>query len=233
MTAPEEKKRLKDGFLIAVSICLLMVIVKLIEVNFDLSFAGAGIIPRKASGLWGILFSPFLHKDFLHLFNNVIPLLVAITAIYYFYIEIFILIFSLIWFFSGFLSWLMAGYGIHIGASGIVYGFLSFLFFVSVFSRNKNMLGIALLLIFLYGTMIWGIVPLRFDAFISWESHLGGTVTGFILAIIFRNEGVKEEPFEWENEEDEIEDLTDEEIDELIDSKLKEKNRFKLFGKKG
>jgi len=232
MLEPEEKKRIKDGLLIASAVCLIMLIVKLIEVNFDYNFSSAGIIPWKYEGLWGLIFSPFLHKDFLHLFNNIIPLFVSLLAIYYFYYEVFTLLFIIIWLLSGLATWLTATHGIHIGASGIVYGYLSFLFFVSVFSRNKNMLGIALVLIFLYGTMIWGIIPLRQEAFISWESHLGGTIIGFFIAILFRNKGLKEDKFEWEDEDENIDEMSDEEINELIDSKLKEENRFRLIKRK-
>lgn len=225
----EEKKNFIDGLWLAGVVVALMWIVKLAEVNFDYDFSSFGIRPGKSSGLKGIFLSVFLHKDFLHLFNNSLPLFVAIVSLKYFYTRNSLKILILLWLLSGFITWLIGSEGIHIGASGWVYACLSFLFFGSLFSRNNNFLAFSLVLVFLYGAMIWGIIPLRQEAFISWESHLGGAVVGFILAVIFRNSGPKPIVYDWENEEDNIDEMTDDEIDQFIDLKIKQQRRRGLL----
>jgi membrane associated rhomboid family serine protease len=83
--------------------------------------------------------------------------------------------------------WIGGRTAYHIGASGLIYGFASFLFFSGIIRKNLNLLAISLLVVFLYGGLVWGLFP--FDYKISWESHLFGALTGFILAFVFRNYG--------------------------------------------
>ena len=88
---------------------------------------------------------------------------------------------------TGILVWLIARPSYHIGASGLVYSFAAFLFASGIIRRNINLLAISMLVIFLYGSMVWGIFPYRPD--MSWESHLMGLTIGVILAISYRHEG--------------------------------------------
>lgn len=210
----------------ATAIILLMWIVKLTEINFEIELSHFGIVPWKKEGLTGIITAPFLHKDLMHLFNNSLPLFIGLISLKYFYPRSATKIILLIWVLTGFFTWLIASHGIHIGASGIVYGCLSFLFFGSLFSGNNNFFAFSLVLIFLYGAMIWGIVPLRQEALISWESHLSGAVAGFINAILFRKSGPPKTVYDWELDEENLDELSDEEIDELIDRKIKRKKRL-------
>jgi membrane associated rhomboid family serine protease len=93
----------------------------------------------------------------------------------------------MVWLFTGFWVWLIARPEPHIGASGLIYGFVCFLFFSGLFRKNRNLLAISMLVTFLYGSLAWGILPI--NPTISWESHLMGSLSGIFAAIYFRKEG--------------------------------------------
>jgi len=93
------------------------------------------------------------------------------------------------------------------GASGIIYGLSSFLFFSGLIRKNTQLAALALVVAFLYGSMIWGLFPDFFPKEnISWEGHLGGFVSGIILAFYYRKSGPQRKRYSWEFEEDEDDD---------------------------
>jgi membrane associated rhomboid family serine protease len=173
-------------------------------VRIDYGIKSFGIRPQKLEGLFGVFFSPFLHGDIEHLYNNSIPLLVLSLALFYFYHKIAwkVILFGVL--FSGLLTWLIADRGNHIGASGLIYVLVSFIFFKGIFAKHYRLIALSLIVIFLYGSMIWYVFPIR-DG-MSWEGHLSGLITGFIFALIFRKQVAKPERYRWEtpdyNEED-------------------------------
>ncbi len=179
----------------------LMWLVKSVEVLFDLELSEAGIYPLTLKGLPGIILSPFIHADFDHLFNNTIPLFLLSTALFFFYSEIALKIFVLIWLFTGSLVWIAGRDAWHIGASGLVYGLAVFLFFSGIIRRYFRLVALSLLIVFLYGSMVWGIFPGVYKN-VSWESHMLGFFSGLILAVWFRKEGPQEPVHEWMDEED-------------------------------
>lgn len=162
-------------------ICLWLI--KIIEFGFDLRFVEFGIYPRLYSSLPKIITSPFIHGDFNHLISNSIPVFFLSLAIFYFYPRLAIKIIIYSWLLTGIGVWLGGRYSWHIGASGLVYAFASFLFFAGVVSKNRRLLAISLLVIFLYGGMIWGIFPNEPN--VSWEAHLFGFFAGIILAYYY------------------------------------------------
>ncbi len=178
-----EKRRLKLSLIVPVFFLTAMWIVKFYEYSFDLNFARYGIYPRKINNLTGILLSPFIHGSFDHLISNSAPFLILGSSLFYFYKESAYKVFLLIWILSGFWVWIAGRPAYHIGASGMVYGFASFIFFSGLLNKNKSLLSISLLVVFLYGSMVWGVLPLK--PHISWESHLLGVITGLILSFIF------------------------------------------------
>jgi membrane associated rhomboid family serine protease len=159
-----------------------------------------GILPRSLSGLVGILTSPFIHADTDHLLANTLPLLVVGTGLYYFYRELATRVIAMIWLFSGFWVWMIARGDYHIGASGLIYGFVAFLFLSGLLRRDRRLMAISMLVVFLYGSMVWGILPI--DQRISWESHLLGSVAGIFAAWYFRKEGPQRPRPQWELEEE-------------------------------
>ncbi len=195
------KKLLLSIFIPGVFVVLLW-LVKIVEVIFDLNFTGLGIYPLSLKGLPGILLSPFIHADFRHLLNNSLPLFFLATALFYFYSEIAIKVSLWTWFLTGLLVWLAGRDAWHIGASGLVYGLASFLFFSGIIRRYFRLIALSLLIVFLYGSMVWGIFPNIYKN-VSWESHMLGFVSGILLAIWYRNEGPQEPVYEWMDEDPE------------------------------
>jgi len=184
----------------------LMWLVKVVEVIDGLDLYYFGIFPRRILGFSGIVACPFIHANFNHLINNSVPFFFLLTAIFYFYQKVAwrVLLFSYL--LTGIIVWCIARPSYHIGASGLVYSFAAFLFVSGIVRRNINLLAISMLVIFLYGSMVWGIFPYRPD--MSWESHLVGLTIGVLLAIYYRHEGPGPTKFisDMEEEEDEAEE---------------------------
>ncbi|WP_179354545.1 rhomboid family intramembrane serine protease [Winogradskyella vidalii] len=166
------------------------------QVRIDSSIKGLGIRPQKIEGLLGIVTSPFLHGDINHIYNNSIPLLMLSIALFYFYNKIAWKVIGLGILFSGFLTWLIASKGNHIGASGLIYVLVSFIFFKGIFAKHYRLIALSLVVIFFYGSMIWYVFPIKTG--MSWEGHLSGLITGFIFALIFRRQVAKPERYQWE-----------------------------------
>lgn len=168
--------------------------VKFMELISGHELTNLGILPGEVSGLVGVITGPFIHSDYAHLVNNSIPLLVAGTLLFMFYEKVAFKVFSLVFVLTGIMVWIIGRDAYHIGASGVVYGLVAFVFFSGVLSGNRHMIAISLLMTFLYGSMIWGVIPWDIDNYrISWEAHLSGAFLGTILALYFRKQLPKAE----------------------------------------
>lgn len=210
-----EKKIFKYSLLIPGLIVGLLWLVKVTENVLNLDLTSFGILPLSIKGLPGIILSPFIHSSYDHLLSNSVPFLILLSALLYFYRRLAYRIFFLIYILSGICVWLGGRESWHIGASGIVYGLASFLFFSGVFRKDANLLTIGIIVVFLYGSMFWGIFPIIPG--ISWESHLWGAASGLLLAFYYRHQGPARPVSSWENEPDEEEDeFSDEEFNEEI-----------------
>ncbi len=196
-----EKKIFKHSLVVPSLFVLGFWLVFIVENTLDLEFATWGIYPFHLEGLKGILFSPFIHGDFKHIASNTVPFFVLSVALFYFYRKLAYPIFYLIYFLSGICVWLAGREAWHIGASGIIYGLGAFLFFSGIFRNDVKLLTISIIVVFLYGSLFWGIFPI--DPNISWEGHLWGGVSGFVLSIFYRNQGPQRSYYEWEDEDDE------------------------------
>ena len=196
-----QKKKLLSPIKIPFLFVTIMWIVKLVEIYNVTSFSSYGILPRYFLGLQGILFSPFIHADFSHLLNNTYPLIILGWLVFYFYNKIAIRIFLWIFFIAGIWLWAIGRADFtHIGASGIIYGLASFIFFSGVIKKRTAFAATSLLVVFLYGSMIWGILPINKG--ISWEGHLAGLFAGLLVAIYYKNEGPKPKRYQWEIDEE-------------------------------
>ena len=164
---------------------------------------GNGILPRRREGIDGIAFAPFLHSDFGHVTSNSLPLLIlgGLVAVrgmrYWAWVTVTVIVVG------GGLTWALAGFGNHIGASGVVFGYFGAILAAAVFERRVRALASALLVIMLYGGLVAGIVP---QDFISWEGHLFGMLGGVIAARAMaeprRQQAVEPERIEpWELDE--------------------------------
>ena len=215
--ANEEKLRIYRSLRVPVILVLLLWFIKGADMLFDLELNNWGLFPLQVKGLPGIFTSPFLHADLAHLFANSIPLLVLGAFLFYFYTDIAWMILFLIYVITGIWVWVYArGGAAHIGASGVIYGLASFLFFSGMIRRETGLLVITMLVTFLYGGLIWGIFPQLFpNQPISWESHLMGLLSGLVLAIYYRNQGPQKKSWEWgEDDEDDDGSWTNPQIDD-------------------
>ena len=177
---------------------LLIWVVFWFEIRFGFDFNRFGVYPRTLKGLRGILFSPFIHSNIKHLFSNTVPLLVLTMSLFYFYRKISwqILFFGLL--LSGIITWAIGRPSYHIGASGIIYMLAAFLFFKGIFSKYYRLIALSLIVVFLYGGMLWFVTPV--DPGISWEGHLSGLLTGLAFSLIYKKKIAQTPKFEWEKE---------------------------------
>ena len=119
--------------------------------------------------------------------------MVLLSFLIYFYRTVYLKVLLLGWFFSGLLTWFIAREAYHIGASGIVYLLFSFIFFSGILKKQYQLVAVSLIVIFLYGSMVWYVFPIKEG--ISWEGHLSGFIVGFILAILFKKKGIVKEVY--------------------------------------
>jgi len=169
------------------------------EVQFGHDFAYLGVYPRTLSGLRGVIFSPFIHGDIEHLYHNTIPLFILSMALFYFYKTISwkVILYGIL--FSGFLTWCIGRSSYHIGASGLIYVLMSFTLFKGIFAKHFRLIALSLLIVFLYGSMIWYVFPIKEG--ISWEGHLSGLLVGLVFALIFKKTIAKPKRYAWEHDD--------------------------------
>ncbi len=183
----------------------IMWIIKIAESALPYDFHTWGIYPLHWEGLKGVLFSPFIHGSYEHLISNTFPLLILGTALFYFYRQLGIKITIFSWIMSGLWVWVFARESYHIGASGIIYSWAAFLFVSGVVRDHPRLMALSLLIAFLYGSMVWGIFPLRER--MSWEGHLMGLLSGVVLALFYKEKGPQRKKYSWELEEEDDEEL--------------------------
>lgn len=197
-----EKKKIVLSLIIPTVITVLLWIIYFLDSYFNLNLYKYGVFPQKTKALAGIIFSPFIHdsNNVLHIINNTPPFFILTASLFYFYREIATPTIILIWLISGFWLWIAADNAYHIGMSGVIYGLAFFLFFSGVLRKDSKLMAITLLVAFLYGSMIWGILP--YDEKISWQGHLYGSIIGTVLAYTFRKKGPQRQLYKYELEED-------------------------------
>ena len=140
-----------------------------------------GIQPRSLTGLWGVLCAPFLHASLMHIISNTISFAILGSMVLIRQKSHFLDVTIMATLVSGLGVWLIGSHDtVHIGASAVVFGYFGFLVTYGWFSKNIMSIIISLIVGFLYGGMIWGVLPLRPG--ISWEGHLLGFIGGVIAA---------------------------------------------------
>jgi membrane associated rhomboid family serine protease len=201
----DEKKRFVYSLVFPGFFLFLLWAVKFFETSMDLSFVEAGVYPRTLRGLKGILFSPLIHDDWKHLIDNSMPLFFLSLALFYFYRDIAYKIWALIYLISGILLWAVGREAYHIGASGLIYGLAAFLFLSGLIRRVRSLTAISLLVVFWYGSLVWGLLP--FDFHVSFEAHICGAVSGLVLAVVYRDQGPENERAQLEDEDEDEESM--------------------------
>ncbi len=203
----KDSLHLKRSFSIVASFTAILWLIKIIESLTGAELFKYGIFPGQLSGLAGILWAPLIHSSYSHLFANTMPLLILGTALLYGYPKSAKIVIPAVYIGTGLGVWLFARHSYHIGASGLAFGFMFFVFTIGAFRWDRRASVLSMLVFFLYGSMIWGIFPSEPD--ISFESHFFGALIGIVLAILLRNYDPysPEKKYSWEDEEDE-DDIT-------------------------
>ena len=193
-----------SSFLVAGFFIVLMWLFYWAQHLFDLDFYKLGVLPRTTSGLIGILTMPFIHsqREIEHIVNNSIPTLLLMSSLFYYYRPIAWKVLLLGWLLTGFGVWIYAANtgSYHIGMSGVIYFLAGFLFTSGVLRKYLPLQALSLFIVFLYGSMIWGIFPM--EEKISWEGHFVGLAVGTVMAFVFKKTGPQRPKFQYEIEKE-------------------------------
>jgi membrane associated rhomboid family serine protease len=188
-----EKKRMWLALIppIVFDVILWLIFALYISGVFGFDVFRLGILPRHTRGLPGIALAPLIHQSVSHLFSNTIPILILMWCLFYFYSQIAFKSFFYLWLLSGLFTWMIGRESYHIGASGLVFAMIFFLFFSGILRKHVPLIALSLVVIFIYGSMIWSIFPFSewVDTQISWEAHLSGAISGLIMAVVLRKQG--------------------------------------------
>ncbi|AEV31908.1 putative membrane protein [Owenweeksia hongkongensis DSM 17368] len=183
---------------------LLLWVIFWADSRFMLDLYHLGVLPGSAAGMFGIFTSPLIHGSLMHLVNNTFPILALGAGLFYFYPRIAWKVIIVSWLASGLMTWLIGRESYHIGASGLIYALAGFIFLCGILRKQANLLALSLLVVFFYGSLVWGILPI--EDTVSWEAHLGGAFAGFGLAIYYRKSPPRSKKYSWELVEEEVEE---------------------------
>ncbi len=181
--------RAQANFMLAIKLTLgflaIVWAVFLFEQISQISLSRFGLRPREGMGLLGLLTTPLLHGSLSHIGSNSLPLFVAGVAMLFLYPHASLRAWPMIYLGSAALAWVFARPSVHIGASGLVYGMLAFVFVSGILRRDLRSVGVSLMVWFFYGSMVWGVLPAGRG--MSWELHLSGALVGVVLAYLYRD----------------------------------------------
>ncbi len=150
-----------------------------------------GIMSRRFWGLQGILTGPLVHGSWGHLASNSVPLFVLTVMTTYFYKKVAMRAFWMIYVLTGVSVWMFGRDVSHIGASGVVYGLVAFIFWNGIFRRSLRSIMLAAIVMLLYSGMFMGVLPDQEG--VSWESHLLGSLVGIFVSFWFKGEMEEDE----------------------------------------
>ncbi|MFN8227050.1 MAG: rhomboid family intramembrane serine protease [Mycobacterium sp.] len=192
LPAPQREKRpaWKTGATTIVTFVALLYVVELLDVLSNHRLETHGIRPLEADGLWGILFAPVLHANWGHLIANTVPALVLGFLVTLAGMSRFVWATAIIWILGGFGTWLIGNIGQcnlgtsnHIGASGLIFGWFTFLLVFGWLTRHIWQIVASLAVFVIYGGILWGLVPVLHQCGgVSWQGHLSGAVAGVVAA---------------------------------------------------
>ena len=199
-----QSKKAQSNFRLALKMALVFIgvlwMLFILDAAFGLRLARFGLRPGSIPGLTGIFSAPLLHASFEHILSNTLPMFISLTATLYLYPKSAVRVIPVIWLGSGALTWFIGRPTIHIGASGLIYGLLAFVFVSGIIRNDMRSVSVSLLVGFLYGSMIWGVLPVR--PYMSWEMHLTGALLGLLLAFVFHNwDRAPLVSYEWEKDD--------------------------------
>ena len=204
-----DTRRLRRSFISVMAFVTVLWSIKLLDTTMDLNLIQYGVYPRRLFGLAGVVCTPLLHGSWHHLFANTMPIAVLGTSLLYVYPRSAKIVIAVVYLGSGLLVWLFARSAYHIGASGLVFGLMFFLFTLGVLRWDRRAIALSLLVFFLYGGFFLGVLPGRPG--VSFESHFFGALLGVLLAFLLkrRDPPFPERKYSWETEADITEEQDD------------------------
>jgi membrane associated rhomboid family serine protease len=171
--------RLSIGFVVV------LWLIHLMNWGLDLDPRPFGVRPREWLGLIGIGAAPLVHGDFGHLVANSVPLLVLGAVMLFLYPHSTLRVLPAVYLGPGLLVWMFGRDSVHFGASGLVYGLVSYVFVAGLLRRDRRAIAASLLVVFMYGSLAWGVLPIQPG--VSWETHLSAAVIGVLMALLLRS----------------------------------------------
>lgn len=144
-----------------------------------------GLRPRTPEGLVDILTFPLLHASLAHLFSNTLPLIIFGFLVFLSGLRVFLTALAASWLGSGLTVWLIGGYNITVGASGLVFGLFAFLLVRGFLNRHWGQILLSVVLFLAYGGILFGVLP-TVAGYVSWQAHLGGAAGGVVAALLLR-----------------------------------------------
>lgn len=183
-SSPRAQRNFKLALKVTLWFTALLWLILVVDTILGLGLAHYGLRPKHLDGLIGIFTAPLLHSGAEHLFSNTLPLVVSLTTVLYLYPRSAMRAIPIIWMGSGLLAWMIGRESLHFGASGFIYGLLAYVFISGILRLDMRSVAVSVMVWFLYGSMIWGVLPIRPN--MSWELHLGGAILGVAMAIVYR-----------------------------------------------
>jgi len=196
-----DARRLRLAFLIAAAFAAVLWAIEIGEAALGFDLSSYALYPREPIGLRGVLLAPLLHGGFAHLVANTAPILVLGTTLTYGYPKAAPMVIAVVWLGSGLAVWLFARPAFHLGASGLTFGMLAFVFTIGALRWDRRAIALSLAVFLLFGGMIWGVLPT--DPRVSFEYHLAGALLGILMAFRLRDldPPPPEKSYSWEGED--------------------------------
>ena len=199
-SSPRAQRNFKLALKVALWFTAILWLILILDVILGLGLARFGLRPRHLDGLIGVFTAPLLHSGAEHLFSNSLPLIISLTTVLYLYPRSAMRVIPVIWAGSGILAWIIGRESLHFGASGFVYGLLAYVFISGILRLDMRSVAVSVMVWFLYGSMIWGVLPIRPN--MSWELHLAGAILGVAMAIVYRHWDVTPvKRYSWEDDD--------------------------------
>lgn len=193
-SAPKKRPAWVIGGLTVISFVVLLWVIELFDSLSSHRLDDNGIRPLETDGLWGILVAPLLHSNWDHLIANTVPALVLGFLMTLAGMSRFIFATAIVWIVGGLGTWLIGNVGTHcpyvgvrcetnhIGASGLIFGWLAFLIVFGFFTRKAWEIVVGVVVLLIYGSVLLGVLP--GTPGVSWQGHLSGAVAGVVAAYL-------------------------------------------------
>ena len=190
---------------LAIGFVALLWLIHLMNWGMGLDPKPFGVRPREWLGLVGLVTAPLVHGDFAHLVANSVPLAAVGSAMLFLYPHSALRVLPAVYLGPGLIVWLFGRDSVHLGASGLVYGLVSYVFVAGLLRRDRRAIAASLLVILVYGSLAWGVLPI--DPRVSWETHLAAAAIGVLMALALRRFDVPpRKRYVWEDEIEAAED---------------------------